>query len=84
MADGALKLNLNHISAARLESHAVAIGVSPEALAVEMLDRLLDDPLGLQAPASRPEDFDGPYVDLDEAIDEFSAELERRLASRAG
>jgi len=84
MPDGALSLNLKHISAARLEAHAVAIGVSPAALAVEMLDRLLDDPRGLKAPATRPEDFDGPYVDLDEAMDEFSAELERRLASRAG
>ena len=28
---------------------------------------------------ARPEDYEGPFVDLDDALDGFSAELKRRL-----
>lgn len=31
-----------------------------------------------------PEDYEGPFVDLDEALDDFSAELNRRRRSSAG
>ncbi len=31
-----------------------------------------------------PEDYEGPFVDLDEALDGFSAELNRRRRSSAG
>lgn len=84
MADGALKLSLPDDHAARLKAHAMAAGVSPEALATELLGRLLDDPSGVATPPTRPEDYEGPHVDLDDALDAFSAELERRLADRAG
>jgi len=84
MADGALKLSLPDDHVARLKAQATAAGVSPEALATELLGRLLDDPSGAPSPPTRPEDYDGPYVDLDDALDAFSAELERRLADQAG
>lgn len=31
-----------------------------------------------------PEDYEGPFIDLDEALDGFSAELNRRRTSSAG
>lgn len=31
-----------------------------------------------------PEDYEGPFIDLDEALDRFSAELTRRRTSSAG
>lgn len=37
-----------------------------------------------EPPKTQPEDYGGPYVDLDEALDNFSSELNRRLTSRAG
>jgi hypothetical protein len=84
MADGALKLSLPDIPAERLKAHATAAGMSPEALATELLGRLLEDPAGVSLPPTRPEDYAGPYVELDDALDAFSAELERRLAHRTG
>jgi hypothetical protein len=33
-------------------------------------------------PATTPADYGGPYVELEEALDAFDAELDRRLASR--
>jgi hypothetical protein len=35
--------------------------------------------MSLSAQPTQPEDYEGPYVDLDEALDAFSAELESRL-----
>jgi hypothetical protein len=35
-------------------------------------------------PQTTPEDYDGPHVDLDEALDKFSAQLSRERARRAG
>jgi len=84
MADGALKLSLPDDHAALLQAQATAAGMSPEALATELLGRLLDDPAGVSTPPTRPDDYEGPYVELDDALDAFSAELERRLADRAG
>ena len=34
--------------------------------------------------ATPPEDYEGPFVDLDEALDRFSVELRRRLKSPTG
>lgn len=33
---------------------------------------------------ARPEDYEGPFVDLDDALDDFSTELQRRLKSPTG
>lgn len=84
MPDGALNLTISEDTAQRLAERAQAVGLTPEALAAQMLGRLLDDPALSERPATRLEDYDGPYVDLEDALAAFDAELERRLAARAG
>ena len=83
MVDGALNLLLDNTAAARLEALAEQAGMSPTELAKRMLDRLLENPEGAVIPEVHPSDFDGPYVELDEALNAFSTELHRRLASKA-
>ncbi|MFC0632779.1 hypothetical protein [Brevundimonas balnearis] len=82
MADGALKLTLNDPLASRLTKRADAAGLSPEAFVSEVLARLLDEADRMDRPPTRPEDYEGPYVELEDALGQFSAELDRRLASR--
>ena len=38
----------------------------------------------VDVPRTTPADYEGPFVELDKALDDFSAELERRLAGRSG
>jgi hypothetical protein len=83
MADGALTITIPDIDAARIVERAEALGVTPEALALQMFSRMVDDGADLERPATASEDFDGPYIELEDALTEFSAELERRLAARA-
>lgn len=83
MADGALTITIPHSDAARLAERAEALGVTPEALALQMFSRLVDDGADLERPATASEDFDGPYIELEDALTAFSAELERRLSARA-
>jgi len=82
MPDGALNLTLSEEKTSRLAEEAKAAGLSPEALATELLNRLLDDPLASARPATTAADYDGPYVGLEEALTDFDAELDRRLAAR--
>jgi hypothetical protein len=81
MADGALSLTLGDHTSARLAEKAKALGVSTEELAVQMLDHLVDDG-PLDRPATHPDDYDGPYVELEDALAAFSTELDRRLAAK--
>jgi hypothetical protein len=52
-------------------------GVSEPATAWRAAERPVGD-------ATEPGDYDGPHVDLEEALDAFDAKLNRRLASRPG
>jgi hypothetical protein len=83
MADGALNLTIAEDAALRLAERAQSAGVTPEVLAAEMLSRLLDEPATSSRPATRPEDYDGPYVELEDALAAFDQEFEQRLAKRA-
>lgn len=83
MADGGLNVKLDKDAEARLTAMAEQAGVSPEALAGLMMHQLLDNPTGLVVPATSSSDYDGPYVELEDALDAFSTELHRRLAGRA-
>ena len=81
MPDGALNLTLGDHTSARLAEKAKALGVSPEDLAVQMLDHLIDD-APVDRPATHPEDYEGPYVELEDALAAFSTEVDRRLAAK--
>lgn len=81
MADGALTITIPNEEAARIAERAQALGVSPEALALTMFTRLVNDGKAADRPATTSEDFEGPFVELEDALTEFSAELERRLAA---
>ena len=83
MADGAFNVELSEYTASKLVEKAKTLGLAPEALAADILDRLLDDSDSPSRPSTRPEDYDGPYVELEEALSAFDHELERRLANRA-
>jgi len=82
MPEGALNLTLSEENTARLAEEAKAAGLSPEALATELLSHLLDDPFATARPTTTPADYDGPCIGLNEALSEFDAELDRRLAAR--
>lgn len=55
-----------------------------EGVKAEIVDKSTGGDALPAALQTTPEDYDGPHVELDEALDDFKAELERRLASRAG
>lgn len=81
MTYGDLNLTVSDYTASKLAEKAKALGVSPEDLAVQMLDHLVDD-APVDRPATYPEDYEGPYVELEDALAAFSAELDRRLAAK--
>jgi len=83
MADGALNLTLDDYTSAKLAEKAKALGVAPAVIAAEILHRALDDVIADPRPVTQPEDYKGPYVDLEDALSAFDHELERRLAKRA-
>lgn len=81
MADSALKLTLDDYVSAKLAEKAKALGISPEVLASQMLGCLLNDG-SIDRPPTHPDDYDGPYTELEDALAEFSSELDRRLAAK--
>lgn len=84
MADGALTFTITGETVAKLEERAKALGLAPELVVSDMIGRMMDDGAGLHRAATGPEDYEGPFVELEDALAEFSAELERRLAARHG
>ena len=84
MAFGALTITITGDDAAKLEERARALGLSPEPMLLDMIGRMIDDGAGLDRMPTSQSDYDGPYVELEDALTEFSAELDRRLAARNG
>ena len=127
MVDGGMTISLNDSLASRLSKKAEALGISPETLALSILDdglpdktrsrdqdhpswpnersngdqglgepgrawnesqpeweqKLATESRDLVRPATRPEDYEGPFVELEDALTAFDAECERRLTKRA-
>ena len=84
MADGTLTITITGDNATKLEERAKALGLPAQSVVVDMIGRMMDDGTGLQREPTAPQDYDGPYVELEDALADFDAELERRLAARAG
>lgn len=84
MADGALTITITGEDATKLEERARALGLAPEPMLLDMIGRMIDDGAGLNRSPTSPTDYDGPHVELEDALAEFDAELERRLAARHG
>ena len=82
MADGGLTLQIDEALAERLRAAASAEGLSPEKLAISLLDQAIEgdwtDALG----ALSEYDLTGEYVPLSEATAEFHDALEKRLAEK--
>lgn len=89
MFDDAVNLTLSVRSASALAERAKAVGIAPEALAAIVLEQELaesgrwswteDDPL--VTTSAIPADQE-PVFELNDALAEFDAELEKRLANR--
>jgi hypothetical protein len=86
MADGAMNLPLNEDFAARLAKKAKALGLSPETLALSILDKGLRDQAGRQdgpmGDHADNYDLDERGRDWSEVRPEMVAYLERKLADR--
>ena len=88
MADGALTLTFADDALASLAERAQAVGLTPQALATLMIEEGLadawrwvgDDPRATQSNAPAADEV---VYELNEVMDEFDAELERRLAARS-
>lgn len=79
MADGA-NISLDPERSARLNAAAAAAGLSPEAYALNALDQAMDDDW-TEALASLEEyDLTGVSISADDAIAEFRAHVEARIA----
>jgi len=53
-------------------------------MVLDMIGRMIDAGGGLDRSPTSPTDYGGPYVELEDALAEFDAELERQLAARHG
>ncbi len=84
MADGALTITITGEDAAKLEERARVLGLAPEPMVLDMIGRMIDDGEGLDRSSTSPTDYDGPYVELEDALTGLNTELELRLAARHG